>query len=213
MELLLLAVVLFSSLLLVPLGLPGTWVMIAAAMAYSYLTGTELGLFTLIGIFLLAVVGEIIEFTLAARYARKYGGSRRAGWGAIIGGIIGAIVGVPVPIIGSVIGAFAGAFLGALVAERTRGSSTGDSTRVATGALIGRAAAVAAKSAIGVAIAAWILVAAWRAGGPDRVRDFEVGRVQTEPAGRIFTRGPATGPSRPRTPLVRGLPPSEIVPT
>lgn len=213
MELIVLAVVLFFSLLLVPLGLPGTWVMIAAAMAYSYLAGAELGLFTLVGIFLLAVIGEIIEFTLAARYTRKYGGSRRAGWGAIIGGIVGAIVGVPILIIGSVIGAFAGAFLGALIAERTRGSTTGDSTRVATGALLGRAAAVAVKSAIGVAIAAWILVAAWRAGGPDRGRDFEVGRVQTGPASRIFSHGPATGPHRPRVPVGRGLPPSENVPT
>lgn len=176
MELLVLGVVLFCALLLVPLGLPGTWVMIAAALGYGYLTGIEIGLVTLIGVFALAVVGEIIEFTLAARYTRKYGGSRRAGWGAIVGGIIGAIVGVPVPIIGSVIGAFAGAFLGALVAERTRGADTGAATRVATGALLGRAAAVAAKSAIGVVIAVWIVLAAWgasRAAG----RPVDIGAV------------------------------------
>src|SRR5687768_15502665 len=111
MDLLLLAIVLFAALLLIPLGLPGTWVMIAAAMGYGYLAGAGIGFPTLLLAFALAVVGEVVEFTLAARYTRKYGGSRRAGWGAIVGGIIGAIVGVPVPIIGSVIGAFAGAFL------------------------------------------------------------------------------------------------------
>jgi uncharacterized protein YqgC (DUF456 family) len=179
MDLILLAIVLFAALLLIPLGLPGTWVMIAAAMGYGYLAGEGIGFPTLLLAFGLAIVGEVIEFTLAARYTRKYGGSRRAGWGAIVGGIIGAIVGVPVPIVGSVIGAFAGAFLGALVAERTRGGTTGDATRVATGALIGRATAVAAKSAIGVAIAALILVSAWRASMRDGRRTIDVGVVQS----------------------------------
>lgn len=175
MELAVLAIVLFAALFLIPLGLPGTWVMIAAAMGYGYLAGEGIGFPTLILVFGLAIVGEVIEFTLAARYTRKYGGSRRAGWGAIVGGIIGAVVGVPVPIIGSVIGAFAGAFLGALVAERTRGVGTGEATRVATGALIGRAAAVAAKSAIGVAIAALILLSAWRATMREGSRTIDVG--------------------------------------
>lgn len=186
MELLVLALILLASLFLVPLGLPGTWVMIAAAMGYGYVAGEGIGFPTLVVIFALAVVGEVIEFTLAARYTRKYGGSRRAGWGAIIGGIIGAIVGVPVPIIGSVIGAFAGAFLGALVAERTRGATTTDATRVATGALLGRAAAVAAKSAIGVAIAALILLSAWRAEAGSGDRPIDVGSLPVPGMARIL---------------------------
>ena len=186
MALLVLALILLASLFLVPLGLPGTWVMIAAAMGYGYVAGEGIGFPTLVVIFALAVVGEVIEFTLAARYTRKYGGSRRAGWGAIIGGIIGAIVGVPVPIIGSVIGAFAGAFLGALVAERTRGATTTDATRVATGALLGRAAAVAAKSAIGVAIAALILLCAWRAEAGSGDRTIDVGSLPVPGMARIL---------------------------
>ena len=188
MELLVLAIVLFAALLLIPLGLPGTWVMIAAAMGYGYLAGEGIGFATLVLVFGLAIVGEVIEFTLAARYTRKYGGSRRAGWGAIVGGIVGAIVGVPVPIIGSVIGAFAGAFLGALVAERMRGVGTGEATRVATGALIGRATAVAAKSAIGVAIAALILLSAWRGTMREGGRTIDVGVVQGSDDSRKSTR-------------------------
>lgn len=208
MELLVLALILFGALLLVPLGLPGTWVMIAAAMGYGYLADAPIGFPTLVMVFALAIVGEIIEFTLAARYTRKYGGSRRAGWGAIIGGIIGAIVGVPVPIIGSVIGAFAGAFLGALVAERTRGVTTTDATRVATGALLGRAAAVAAKSAIGVAIAALILLSAWRAGAPSGGRTIDIGALRAMPPAPILEHsrpGVATpvSASSPSTPTTR----------
>jgi uncharacterized protein YqgC (DUF456 family) len=148
-------------LILIPLGLPGTWIMVAAALGYWILVPTGgVGMVTVIGTGLLALFGEIIEFSLSGRYARKYGGSRRAGWGAIIGGIVGAFVGVPVPIVGPVIGGFLGSFAGALVAELSRGSGGGTATRVAWGALIGRVTAAAAKVAIGIVMIVWIIVAA-----------------------------------------------------
>jgi uncharacterized protein YqgC (DUF456 family) len=161
MEILLLSVILVLSLILIPLGLPGTWIMVAAALGYWILVPTGgVGMVTVIGTGLLALFGEIIEFSLSGRYARKYGGSRRAGWGAIIGGIVGAVVGVPVPIVGPVIGGFLGSFAGALVAELSRGSGGGAATRVAWGALIGRVTAAAAKVAIGIVMIVWIVVAA-----------------------------------------------------
>ena len=161
MEILLLSVILILSLILIPLGLPGTWIMVAAALGYWILVPTGgVGMVTVIGTGLLALFGEIIEFSLSGRYARKYGGSRRAGWGAIIGGIVGAFVGVPVPIVGPVIGGFLGSFAGALVAELSRGSGGGTATRVAWGALIGRVTAAAAKVAIGIVMIVWIIVAA-----------------------------------------------------
>jgi uncharacterized protein YqgC (DUF456 family) len=148
------------SLFIIPLGLPGTWLMVAAGVGYSLLVKNSIGWVTLVAITLIAVVAEIFEFTLAGTYAKKYGGSRRASWGAIIGGTIGAFVGVPVPIVGPVIGAFAGAFAGALVAEYSRGSGAATSTRVATGALIGRAVASAMKGGAGMLIATWLVTAA-----------------------------------------------------
>lgn len=157
MEILILAAILILSLFIIPLGLPGTWVMLAAGVGYSILVPNSIGMFALIGTTIVAVVAEIFEFTLAGKYARKYGGSRRAGWGAIIGGTVGAIVGVPVPLIGPIIGAFAGSFLGALVAEFSRGTNVDAATRVAWGALVGRAVAAALKVAAGCVIAAWLL--------------------------------------------------------
>ncbi|GDX87456.1 hypothetical protein LBMAG44_13690 [Gemmatimonadota bacterium] len=82
----LLILVLCVALLLIPIGLPGIWLMVAA------------------------------------RYTKKYGGSSRAAWGALIGGVVGAMVGVPMPIIGSVIGALAGSFVGALLGEYSTGT-------------------------------------------------------------------------------------------
>ena len=163
MGLILLAVVLFVALLLIPLGLPGIWLIVGAVALYNPITGTEaVGTVTIVGILVLATIAEVIEFTLAARYTKQYGGSRRAGWGAILGGIVGAIVGVPIPVVGSVIGAFVGSFVGALLAEWSRGTKTGAATRVATGALLGRVMATAAKVAIAMVMAVWTLVSAWQ---------------------------------------------------
>ena len=158
---LLLFLVLIASLIIIPLGLPGIWLMVIAAAAYDFLVpGDPVGWVTIVGVAVIATIAEILEFMLAGRYTRKFGGSRRAGWWAIFGGIIGAMVGIPIPLIGSMIGAFAGAFAGAWLAEITAGKTASDSTRVATGALLGRVTASALKVAIGGVMIVWILVAA-----------------------------------------------------
>lgn len=164
MSLLALAASLLVALLLVPVGLPGTWLMLGAALVYDWLVPSAPIGWTAIGVATaIAVVGEVIEFSLAARYTRRYGGSPRAGWGAIAGGIAGAIVGLPLPVVGSVIGAFVGAFAGALLLELTRRESTGGSaTRVAWGALLGRVAATVAKTGLACAMVAVLLLGAWR---------------------------------------------------
>lgn len=162
MMVLLLILVLLLGLFLIPLGLPGLWVMLAAVVGYMFLGPPgAVGVWTIVVVALLAGIGELLEFVLAGRYARKYGGSRRAGWGAIIGSIVGAIIGVPIPIVGSMVGAFLGAFAGAWVAELTRNAELRGATRVATGALLGRIAATAAKVGIGCAVIVWVGFALW----------------------------------------------------
>ena len=160
MELLLLAAVLLLGFIMIPFGLPGIWVMVGAGLVYQLLVPGTIAMTTVAAVAGLAVVAEVLEFTLAGRYARRYGGSRRAEWGAIIGSIVGAIVGVPIPIIGSIVGGFLGAFVGAFAAERSRGTALSGASRAATGALIGRVVAAALKTGIGVVIALWIFVAA-----------------------------------------------------
>jgi len=163
MAIVLLTIVLLGSLVLTALGLPGLWVMIASAVGYNILVGgSPISWFTLVGVGVLGVIAEVIEFGMSGKYARKYGGSRRSGWGAVIGGVVGAILGFPIPIVGPLIGAFVGSFVGALAGELSVGSSRGDSTRVATGALIGRVVATAMKMGFGCAIASWIFLAALR---------------------------------------------------
>jgi uncharacterized protein YqgC (DUF456 family) len=161
MALLLLAGVILLSLILIVLGLPGLWIMVATAVAYNLLVpGDPIGWFTLVAVTALGIVAEVLEFTLSGKYARKYGGSRRAGWWAIIGGLIGAFVGFPVPIVGPVIGAFVGSFVGALAAELSVGTHPRDATRVGYGALMGRVVSTVLKIGIGFAIGVWIFIAA-----------------------------------------------------
>jgi uncharacterized protein YqgC (DUF456 family) len=119
--------------------------------------GGAIGLTTVVIVGVLMVIAEVLEFMLAGRYARKYGGSKRAGWGAIIGGMVGAFLGVPVPIIGSVIGAFVGSFVGAFAFEWYGHKDHTVATRVAWGALIGRAVSAAMKVGIGLGMAVWII--------------------------------------------------------
>ncbi len=138
---------------LVAVGLPGLWMYLATVGLWKIFNEAAPISWTVILVaFALATMAEVVEFTLASRYTTKYGGSRRAGWGAIVGGIAGAIVGVPIPVIGSVIGSFAGAFAGALIGELSVHGRHRDAGRAAYGALVGKVLAVAMKVAVTVVV-------------------------------------------------------------
>ena len=157
----LLTLVLIGSMVLIVLGLPGLWIMIASAITYNIVVPSRpMSWLTVIGIVVLGIVAEVLDFSLAGKYARKYGGSRKAAWGAIIGGFVGAIVGVPLPIVGPLIGALIGSFVGAFVGEVRSGGERSAGAKVATGALIGRVLGTVIKVGLGFTVAIWIFFAA-----------------------------------------------------
>lgn len=152
-----------AGLVLLPFGLPGLWVMVLGVLAYGWLTDFQTVTVALIVLVLgLAVLGEVLEAWLGFRFARRYGGSRRAGWGALVGGLAGAVIGVPVPLVGSVIGGFVGAFAGAALFEYTVARRSHAAAKAAWGAVLGRAVAAAGKMALGVVISVAALFAALR---------------------------------------------------
>ena len=154
---------LLVGLLLVPLGLPGLWVMVVGIIGYGWLTDFHsVGVTTMAVALGLALLGEVIEFWIGFRLTERYGGSRRAGWGALVGGIVGAMIGVPVPVLGSVIGAFLGSFAGAALLEYSRAWNPDGAVRAGWGAVLGRAAGAAAKIALGVVMAVVGIFAALR---------------------------------------------------
>ena len=160
---LLLVIAGLAGLVLIPFGLPGLWVIVLGVVGYGWLTDFQTMSATFMGLIIaLAVLGEVFESWVGFRFAQRYGGSSRAGWGALVGGLIGAIVGVPIPVIGSVIGGFVGAFLGAAVFEYTRARRTEGAVKAGWGAVLGRAAAAGVKIALGVAMVAGSLFVALR---------------------------------------------------
>jgi len=156
------AILLLIGLLMVPFGLPGTFLIVADAAAYGLLTHwarVDLALvLVLLGV---AIVGEVLEQVISVRGAARYGGGRAGMWGAFIGGLIGAFVGIPLPLIGNVIGAFIGAFLGALVAEWAVRGELIVALRAAWGAFRGRIGAAVMKFALAVIMVTVLLLRAF----------------------------------------------------
>jgi uncharacterized protein YqgC (DUF456 family) len=149
-------------LVLIPFGLPGLWLMVVALVGYAALGRFELvGWPTLAAVVVLGVVAEAAEAWLGFRFAKKYGGSNRAGWGAFLGGLVGAVVGTPLPVIGNIVGAFVGAFVGAVVLQHSPGTEIKETLGAGWGAVLGRASGAAIKIAIGFAIAVIGLYAGW----------------------------------------------------
>lgn len=125
-----------------------------AVIGYAALTGFErVGLAVLVLAFALGLLAEALEWWLGMRFARRYGGSARAGWGALLGAIVGGIIGLPLPLIGSVVGAFVGAFAGAALFEWSASRRLDPSLRAGWGATLGKAFGTAAKMGAGIAIA------------------------------------------------------------
>ena len=161
LALLLLLLCCLTGLILIPLGLPGLWVMLIGLIGYGALTDFRtVGIGTMAIALGLAFAGEIVESWVGFKYARKYGGSRRAGWGAVIGGLVGAFAGIPIPVIGSIIGSFLGSFVGAAIFEFTK--SPERAAGAGWGALVGRVIATAFKTALGFIIALLGLIAVLR---------------------------------------------------
>src|ERR1051325_6978567 len=149
-----------AGVVLVALGMPGLWLIVAAVCGFALLPGFHgFGVGTVAIVLGLALLGELVELWMGDGLARRYGGFRRAGWGGLLGGLgrarVGgpdpAVVGVPIPIVGSVIGSLLGAFVGAALFEYT--SAPDGALRAGWGALVGRIAATSAKMALGIAMA------------------------------------------------------------
>src|SRR2546429_2632649 len=136
---LLLALCCIAGLVLVPLGLPGLWVMVGGVLGYGALTGFRtIGVATIAIVLGLAFLGELLEWWVGFGLTERYGGSRRSGLGALGGGVAGAMVGVPGPIVGGVIGGFTGAVVCAALFEYSLSRTPGVAGAGGSGAGAGR---------------------------------------------------------------------------
>lgn len=154
---------------LVVVGLPGAWVMIAAAIAIDLLDGLWLPAgapltfhpLTIAAAALVAGIGELLEFLLSAAGAKRFGASGRGMLGSVVGGVLGALGGtVILPIAGTIMGALIGTAAGAILGELSHGNRTlRDTARPATGAVVGRLLGTLAKLPCAALVAVILVVA------------------------------------------------------
>ncbi|HEX6132929.1 MAG TPA: DUF456 family protein [Longimicrobiales bacterium] len=138
------------SLFLVPLGIPGLWVMVGVLVIGAAFG--EVHVLILLACLGIALGAELLELLIVQKLNVRYGGSRLAFWGAIFGGVAGVVIGLPIPIIGSIIAGFLGSFAGAMAATLYETKEFDAARRVGWGVLVGRMWSAAAKVAAGVVI-------------------------------------------------------------
>ncbi len=143
-------IVLVACMLTIPFGLPGLWIMVGVTALAAL--GGLFGWGTVAIALTATVIAEAMEFVLLRRISDRFGGSRRAFWGAIAGGLAGLFVGLPIPIGGPIITAFLGTFVGAAVVTLLETRSVRSAGMVGTGTVLARALAAGAKIATGVFI-------------------------------------------------------------
>ncbi len=125
--------------IVIPFGLPGTFIIVAEVFLYGWIDKFQQFPISFPGLLLLiAILAEVIEEGLGALMARRFGGSKWGMIGAIAGGFAGAVLGTPVtPVIGTFIGALLGAFLGATLLEWIRTQQIQEAVQVGLGAFLG----------------------------------------------------------------------------
>ncbi|MBF0492801.1 MAG: DUF456 domain-containing protein [Deltaproteobacteria bacterium] len=142
---------------LVPLGLPGTWLIFALSFLYSLLwnfsrSSSDFKVLALL--FILALMGEILELFVSFWGAKKLQVSTGAFWASLAGGLLGALIGVPVFLIGSLLGLLLGTFLGAFVYEYVKRQSFKNATLSAFAVFFSRMVASFMKTAL--ALGMWV---------------------------------------------------------
>ncbi len=159
-----LAIILFlilslAGLIVIPVGIPGTFIIVASSGLVGLLTGGEVVNLSLFFIFLgLAIFGEVGDYLFSVASGKRYGANKYSLLGSFIGAIVGSILGLPLPIIGNLIGAFLGAFAGAFITEFFLGRDLFQAMRSGIGVLLGKIFGSIIKVSIGVGMIVKVLV-------------------------------------------------------
>lgn len=151
------------SLLSIVVGVPGNWILVAAALVIGLATGfAKMTVTTFLLCAGLAVLGEVIESALGVVIVARRGGSKLGVVGSLVGWFAGVILGSGLfPPVGSVLLGFVGAFLGAVFGEILRHPDMEIALRIGFWSFVGRMAATAAKLSVGCVIFWLIVKATW----------------------------------------------------
>jgi uncharacterized protein YqgC (DUF456 family) len=110
--------------------LPGAILVYGGMLLYGFLTGfTTLSLYFFIFQAIALGIILLVDYLASAVGTKRFGGSKQAAWGAIIGTILGIFFGP--------LGIIIGPFLGAFAAEMLSGTSMNQALLVGLGTIIG----------------------------------------------------------------------------
>ena len=142
------------------LSISGTWVVGAAAVMAMLLRPAGFpGIWTPVCFFLLAGIVEVIEFFSGTWGVRRQGGSRLAGFMALVGGVIGIFAGliIPIPLIGSLLGMLICSFLLVYLVEWKRLQRSDHAIKIAMGSVIARILIILVKVSVTLGMTVWLL--------------------------------------------------------
>ncbi len=133
--------------------IPGTTIILAAAVVHRLMLGAEKGMswWGIAALVLLTLVSYALDFASSYFGAKYFGASKWGVFGAVVGGIIGIFTGFVtllfLPIVGAVVG------------EIIAGKRLISAGKAGWGTLLGTIAGMLGKLTIGIAMVVWWLVA------------------------------------------------------
>jgi uncharacterized protein YqgC (DUF456 family) len=122
-------------------GLPGTPLVLAAAIGHRLYFGQHsINTFFLSCLAILTVISLVLDYLAGYYGARRFGATWRGGLGAALGGIVGMFFGIP--------GILLGPFLGAMLLELIGGHEFEKAAKAGAGATLGLFAGAVGRCAI-----------------------------------------------------------------
>ena len=142
------------------LSISGTWLIVAAALGAMLVRWGRFPGLPTVGVFVLVSVAvEVMEALAGSWGVAQRGGSKLAGFMALVGGLAGLLAGslIPVPVIGGLLGMLAGSFALVFVVERNRLKHSGQAAGIAWGAVTARMLVILVKVVATLGMAAYLL--------------------------------------------------------
>lgn len=124
-------------------GLPGTPLILVAAIAHRlYFGAASVDNMVLAALVVLTLLSLVFDFLATMLGAKKFGSTWRGALGAVVGGVVGLFFGLP--------GIILGPFFGAMLFEMLGGQEYEKAAKAGVGALLGLLLGIVGKFSIGV---------------------------------------------------------------
>ncbi len=156
-------VVLLIGLILIPLGLSGTFIIVGDVLVFSLFDKFDkIPIWVIIVFFIVSVLGEVVEYLSSVVGTKKFGASNLSIVLMFVFMIAGGLIGASFTFgIGAMFGAIIGAFIGALVGELISKKNLTQALKAGTGAFLGKMTAWIVKVSIGIVMVVISVILIW----------------------------------------------------